>query len=585
MNRSLKYSFVFLGAAILLFTMQNSSAQTRGQVSRTSSHQFQTESLGSVANLVDLTLLVEDFTYPAGSALTANGWTAHSAGGTNPIVTSAPSLTMTGYPGSGVGNAVSLTTSGEDDNRTFPVQTSGSVYAAFLVNVQDAAVDPIGGYFFHLGPDPVGTTFRGRVFVKKDASNNIAFGISKAATAAPDVAFTPFTYSLNTTYLLVVKYTINASTNDDTVSLFVSTNVPSTEPAPTVTATDTAAQTDINPGTVALRQGATATSPTLRVDAIRVGNSWASVTQAPAVHTQHVLDFNGDGKTDFTVTRDTAGLRTWYILYNGGTNYDAPRWGISFDHNTPADFDGDGKTDVAVWREESSGHGTFYILNSSNGTARVEDFGITGDSPKVVRDYDGDGKADVAVYRNGGSPGIQSFFFYRGSLNNPNGNVTYVPWGTGGDTPTNGDFDGDSKGDFAVRRDSGGNGVFYILKSGGGTSYVSFGLSTDAIIPGDFDGDGTSDLAVGREVGTSGNFYWLNSSNGTITGPIVGGIPNTDSLACGDYDGDGKTDVALWRQTDGVFYIRSTATGVWSYTQWGTAGDTSVGEWNVSGGQ
>src|SRR5687767_10978011 len=68
-------------------------------------------------------LLVEDFTYPAGSLLTANGWSAHSGAGTNAIVTSAPSLTLTGYPGSGVGNAVSLTTSGEDVNRPFAVQS------------------------------------------------------------------------------------------------------------------------------------------------------------------------------------------------------------------------------------------------------------------------------------------------------------------------------------------------------------------------------------------------------------------------------------------------------------------------------
>src|SRR6476619_4719588 len=87
------------------------------------------------------TLLVEDFTYAAGSALTSNNWTAHSAGGTNPIVTSAPGLTLSGYPGSGVGNAVTLQTSGEDDNRTFATQTTGSVYAAFLVNVTDAVVD------------------------------------------------------------------------------------------------------------------------------------------------------------------------------------------------------------------------------------------------------------------------------------------------------------------------------------------------------------------------------------------------------------------------------------------------------------
>ncbi|MEP6900400.1 MAG: hypothetical protein ABJA66_01545, partial [Actinomycetota bacterium] len=283
----------------------------------------------------DTPLLVEDFTYPAGAALTANNWTAHSAGGTNAIVTSAPSLTLTGYPSSGVGNAVSLATSGEDDNRTFTTQTTGSVYAAFMVNASDAVVDPIGGYFFHLGPDPVGTTFRGRVFIKKDASNNIAFGISKAATAAPDVAFTPFSYSLNTTYLLVVKYTIVAGATNDTVDLFVSTTTPVSEPAPTVSATDVAAQTDISPGTVALRQGAATTSPTVRVDGIRVGTTWASITQAVVVPTQHVVDFNGDGKTDFAVVRNTGGgpggQVTWFINLNGTATTYASAWGLATD--------------------------------------------------------------------------------------------------------------------------------------------------------------------------------------------------------------------------------------------------------------
>src|SRR6185436_6685124 len=72
-------------------------------------------------------LLVEDFSYTAGDLITAHGWTAHSAGGTNAIAVTSPGLTYTGYIGSGVGNAVSLTTSGEDDNRVFPSQTSGTV--------------------------------------------------------------------------------------------------------------------------------------------------------------------------------------------------------------------------------------------------------------------------------------------------------------------------------------------------------------------------------------------------------------------------------------------------------------------------
>jgi hypothetical protein len=313
-------------------------------------------------------------------------------------------------------------------------------------------------------------------------------------------------------------------------------------------------------------------------------NSTSPAIPCPFVARPTSLDFNGDGKTDFGLTRDTAGERTWYILFNGSASFVGIRWGLDIDLDTPADYDGDGKTDVAVWRAGAPTQARFYILQSMTNTLRIDTFGQNGDRPGVVRDYDGDGKADVAVYRPGASAGAQSFFFYRGSLNNPLGNITYVPWGVGSDVQTNGDFDGDGKGDFAVRRDVGGNGLFYILRSSGGVDYVYFGLSTDAIVPGDYDGDNKSDLAVGRVVGATGNFYFRASSNLAIVGPIVGADPNTDFLAAGDYDGDGRTDVAVWRETDGNFYIRSTATSAWSYQRWGMFGDTAIGEWNVSGG-
>jgi len=534
-----------------------------------------------VASPTSSVLLVENFNYPSGTPITSVGWTAHSAGGTNTIVTSSPSLTMTGYAGSGIGNAVALTTSGEDDNRSFPVQSSGSVYAAFLVNVSDASTDPAGGYFFHLGPDPISTTFRGRVFIKKDASNNVAFGISKALTTSTDIVFTPFSYSLNTTYLLVVKYSIVDGATNDTVSLFVGTSVPATEPAATVTASDTT-QSDINPGTVALRQGSSTTAPTVRVDGIRVGTTWQSVTAKS--NAQVSLDFNGDGLTDYGIFRHSGGHKTWYVLYNGASNFDGLQWGLDTDETTPADYDGDGKTDVAVWRAGPPDGSYFFILQSSDNTVRIDTFGQLGDNPAVVRDYDGDGKADVAVYRAGSISGAQSYFFFRGSLNNPTNGITYVPWGTNGDVPTSGDFDGDGKGDFAVRRDSSGSGLYFIAKSGGGVDYVYFGLSSDAMVPGDFDGDGKSDLAVARKAGSNGNFYWRESSTGNVIGPIVAGLPDSDQLAFGDYDGDGKTDIGLYRDSNGVFYTLNTASLIWSYQQFGGTGDKALGEWNVTGG-
>ena len=59
------------------------------------------------------------------------------------------------------------------------------------------------------------------------------------------------------------------------------------------------------------------------------------------------------------------------------------------------DFDGDRRADIAVFRPSN---GTWYILNSSNGSVRTIQFGMNGDRP-VPGDYDGDGKTDIAVYR------------------------------------------------------------------------------------------------------------------------------------------------------------------------------------------
>ncbi|MBS1794036.1 MAG: VCBS repeat-containing protein [Acidobacteria bacterium] len=332
-------------------------------------------------------------------------------------------------------------------------------------------------------------------------------------------------------------------------------------------------------------------------------------------------DFNGDGKTDYTVARGTStpfaevpnslGISKmarnqevkgrprsagksdnlfappiyWYVSLNGpGTTGVAQLGDAATDFITPEDFDGDGKDDLAVWTEAAATVANFKILQSSNNTVRVETFGQTGDDPAVVGDYDGDGKADPAVYRCPPftDPDGQCYFFYRGSLNNPSGAVTYVPWGFGVDGdffPYVGDFDGDGKNDFCVQRAdpvTPAQGQFVLLKSNGlGVEYISWGKSSDFLIPGDYDGDGKTDLCVRRsnDPTTGLRTYYLLTRTGA-TSQIQWGITGDVSVP-GDYDGDGKIDAAVFRPSNGVWYINGSTAGFRAF-QWGLAGDIPV---------
>ncbi|MEP6946435.1 MAG: VCBS repeat-containing protein, partial [Acidobacteriota bacterium] len=228
--------------------------------------------------------------------------------------------------------------------------------------------------------------------------------------------------------------------------------------------------------------------------------------------------------------------------------------------------DGDGRADIAVWRDEPSNpnKANFYILQSSTNTLRVEQFGRTGDLPTVVGDWDGDGKDDPAVYREGTSGG-QSHLYYRPS-SAPGTDYIVITWGTTGDKPVHGDFDGDGKLDAAVFRPS--NSTWYILKSSNlQTQYVKWGLATDQLVPADFDGDQKTDVAVYR----NGIWYIDQSSNGQLRAQSFGLAG--DSLVPADYDGDGKADLAVVRNS--IWYINQSA-GAMMYAKFGATGDLAV---------
>jgi hypothetical protein len=313
------------------------------------------------------------------------------------------------------------------------------------------------------------------------------------------------------------------------------------------------------------------------------------IASGPTAPPQHIVDFNGDGKTDYVTIRNTGGgptgQVTWFVQ-NNGAGVQGAQWGIATDFWVPEDYDGDGKTDYAVWRPGAPGAAAFYILQSATGTVRIDTFGQTGDEPRVGGDYDGDGKSDVSVYRGGAAAGDPSTWFFRGSLTPAN--VTYVPWGQNGDFVAPGDYDGDGKNDFVVQRNNGGGQAkFWMFQTTAGQAQVIFGTPTDVILPGDYDGDGKTDLATVR--GSGGQIAWFvrPSSTGVISGgpTAIFGLSASDFPVQGDYDGDGKTDIAIWRPnadpTQCFFWVLNSATSTVSQAEWGQNGDYPVANYNA----
>jgi hypothetical protein len=212
-------------------------------------------------------LLEENFDFTG--LLTDNGWTAHSGAGTNPINTTA-GLSYLEYLSSGVGNAALIDASGESVHRTFTVQSGGSVYSSFLINVSAAG----STYFINLGNDPIGATYRGRVFILSDGTGDFEIGLSQSSST--EQGMTNNNYNFSTTYLLVLKYLFVSGTSNDEVSLFVfDSGVPSTEPVTPTLGPFTG--TDISGiGSFALRQSTG--FPNVVVDGVRISDSWS---QAP----------------------------------------------------------------------------------------------------------------------------------------------------------------------------------------------------------------------------------------------------------------------------------------------------------------
>ena len=325
------------------------------------------------------------------------------------------------------------------------------------------------------------------------------------------------------------------------------------------------------------------------------GGGTPTPTPTPAPVLQHVVDYDGDGRTDASVVRGTGGGQvTWFhdlSSNNTPAGVYQQQFGTTADEFVPTDYDGDGRSDIAVWRAGPPFGSYFYIFQSMTNTLRIDQFGQEGDVPNVTADYTGDGRADPAVYRDGTTSADRSFWYYRASSGPLSGQIVGTQFGQGGDFPAPGNYNGDTMADFCVQRSTGGGQGVFIRRNGTGggdpggaaTSVVVFGAPLDRVVPGDYDGDGMTDIATVRLTG--GQFLWSIrfSSNSSVFTQFWG--VTGDRITQGDYNGDGRTDLAIWRPnadpTQNFFFPFSIPGGKLAPIEWGQMGDYPVANYNV----
>lgn len=243
-------------------------------------------------------------------------------------------------------------------NRTrgirFTTTSAGSIYASFLINLQQSPANNRLFAKFETATSGTGSGGGGGAMAGLWLTSTNTLGISKSTTAAPDgTATTP---ELTTgTHLVVARYTWNGGTDDDEVALWLdpgSLNAPEANvPAPTLTITT---GTDVpSISTFYIHHPQSGTVPAgFFMDEIRIATTWADVTSTQALCTAASIAASpvnqtvneGIGAKLSVIAAGTSPTFQWQVSTNSGTTWNNVNEGLgltSQNYQTPVSTPGD----------------------------------------------------------------------------------------------------------------------------------------------------------------------------------------------------------------------------------------------------
>lgn len=200
--------------------------------------------------------------------------------------------------------------------------------------------------------------------------------------------------------------------------------------------------------------------------------------------------------------------------------------------------------------------------------------GLTGGTK--VFDINQDYHSQFSYPENSEPVDSGNMYYFKNSLTSGEADIK-IAYGRASDIAYFGDWNGDNKDTFVVRRSN----TYYFKNSytsGEADFSIAYGRPDDEVFFGDWDGDGKDGIAVKR-----GNMYYFKNNIliGGTADYVIGYGQEDDTSYFGDWNGDGKDTIGVRRGN--TFYFKNsnqdgTADIVVSY---GNRDDTIyTGDWN-----